>query len=190
MNIFEYMDRKRNEYERLRDESQIQYITNQNCKEKISAQIEEMMEEEKNPSQFFLPEASENYKEEIEKLQMKLKELESEEDILKKKIALCEDEIYLLDTLELPDFSPVEQDVAEWMPMRVPEEEFQEKNVSRETKLSEEAKQNVSRETMGTEESILDKDRVKEKICFCRKISELDPRRCGLLLDEIIKELS
>ena len=92
--------------------------------------------------------------------------------------------------------------------MWVSEEEFQKKNVSRETMNPEtslevesgETSQNVSRETIvdgltngETElkdlENLIDKILIKEKICFCRQISELDPRRCSLLLDEIINEI-
>lgn len=189
MNIFEYLDKKRNEYERLRDESQLQLKTNRNRIQKISLQIEEMMEKEENPSQFFLPEITENYKEEIESLQEKKKVLEAEDELHVKKVELCEKELYLLDTLELPDFSSAKND-AEWKPMRVSEEEFQIKNVSRETieqedtqeTEQEEITENVSRETIN--------DSLKEKIHFCRQIAELDPRRCGLMLDEVINEIS
>lgn len=231
MNIFEYIDKKRNEYEMLRDENQLQYKTNCNRIQKIASQIKHMTEEEENPSQFFLPETG-NYKEEIEKQQGKIDALESENTILSEKIELCEEELRILDTLELPDFVTAEKNMA-WEPMRVPEEEFQKNNISRETMeetnilaelddliqnvsretnsedLSqdtlhetnlEESLQNVSRETFSetvysVEESaegiqeIIDRKQIKEKICFCRKFSELDPRRCSLLLDEIINEL-
>lgn len=224
MNIFEYIDKKRVEYESLRDDSKLQFKKNQNRIQKISIQIEQMTEEEENPSQFFLPESSENYKEEIKKLQEKIQTLESENEILDKKIELCENEIYLLDTLELPDFSSAKNET-EWKPMRVPEEEIQNKivsretmneeivsgveskdaiqNVSRETFCNELSQENVSRETMANGESdgaideqasrdseiLIDKNLIREKICFCRKISELDPRRCALMLDEIIYEI-
>ena len=65
MDIFEYIDKKRAEYESLRNDSQLELKKNQNRIQKISAQIEQMTEEEENPSQFFLPESGKNYKEEI-----------------------------------------------------------------------------------------------------------------------------
>ena len=213
MNIFEYIDKKRNEYETLRDESQIQLKTNLNRLQTISSQIKLMTEEEENPSKYFLPETAENYEKEIVELQDKINVLELENTALLEKITRCDEELYLLDTLELPVSS--EKNIA-WTPMMIaPGEEFQKKNVSRETtdgpkserlnldqtianvsretmsvlENSDQTMSNVSRETFdGLEsESLIQKlNYIKEKICFCRQISELDPRRCSLLLDEII----
>ena len=239
MNIFEYIDKKRNEYETLRDESQIQLKSNLNRIETISSQIRHMTEEEENPSKFFLPETAENYEKEIVELQEKINILELENFALSEKIAYCDDELHLLDILELPDFESAEKNIG-WMPMMVSEEEFQKKNVSRETILKDEEKANVSRETFDPlqaealfaegfnetveeikdfEQLILNVSRetfsgeesdnlstddfdktpveasipklnlIKEKILFCRQISELDPHRCRLLLDEIINEI-
>lgn len=192
MNIFEYIDKKRNEYEMLRDENQLQLKTNCNRIQKITSQIKHMTEEEENPSQFFLPEAAGNYKEEIEKLQGKIDGLESANNVLSEKIELCEEELRILDTLELPDFALAEGNMA-WEPMRVPEEEFQKKNVSRETfsETTDSGEESVDDEdTKEVQETdTIDKNQIKEKISFCRKFAELDPRRCSLLLDEIINEL-
>ena len=239
MNIFEYIDKKRNEYETLRDESQLQLKSNLNRIQSISSQIKHMTEEEENPSKYFLPETAESYEKEIVELQDKINVLELENSALSDKISLCDEELYLLDTLELPDFESAEKNMA-WMPMIVSEEEFQKRNVSRETILKDEAESNVSRETFDTlqtevlfaedldetveeikdfeqlllnvsRETFSDKESdnlsmgdsciiatetlepewnlIKEKIRFCRQISELDPRRCSLLLDEIINEM-
>ena len=239
MNIFEYIDKKRNEYETLRDESRLQLKTNLNRIQTISSQIKHMTEEEENPSKFFLPTTAENYEKEIVELQDKINTLELENTTLSKKITYCEDELHLLDILELPDFESAEKNMA-WMPIVVSEEEFQKRNVSRETILKDEAETNVSRETINplqaeasfaedldetigeikdleqlilnvsretfsgmesddlsmddsyeiaTETSMPKLSLIKEKILFCRQISELDPRRCSLLLDEIINEM-
>lgn len=213
MNIFEYIDKKRNEYEILRDESQIQLKTNLNRIQTISSQIKHMTEEEENPSKYFLPETAENYEKEIVELQDKINVLEFENSALSEKISQCDEELHLLDTLELPDFESAEKNMA-WMPMVISEEEFQKKNVSRETFLNEEqltivsrettnasglengnlgqAMLNVSRETMDELESesfMPELNHIEEKIQFCRQISELDPRRCGLLLGEILNDI-
>ena len=204
MNIFEYIDKKRNEYETLWDESQIQLKTNLNRIQTISSQIKHMTEEEENPSKFFLPEAAENYEKEIVELQNKINVLELENIDLSEKITRCDEELHLLDTLELPDFESAGKNMA-WMPMIVSEEEFQKRNVSRETFLNEELLENVSHETINAsklenlpigdfreiakETSISELNLIKEKIRFCRQISELDPRRCSLLLDEILNEM-
>lgn len=225
MNIFEYIDKKKNEYETLRDESQIQLKTNLNRIQTISSQIKHMTEEEENPSKFFLPETAENYEKEIVGLQEKINILELENLALSEKITYCNEELQLLDTLELPDFEPAEKNMA-WTPMVISEEEFQKRNVSRETmnalqaeasfaedfdktagaiKDLEQLLLNVSRETfsgsvfddlstgnsweVGAKNSVPELNQIKEKIRFCRQISELDPRRCSLLLDEIINEI-
>ena len=239
MNIFEYIDKKKNEYETLRDESQLLLKSNLNRIQTISSQIKHMTEEEENPSKFFLPETAENYEKEIVELQDKINTLELEDASLSEKIAYCEEELHLLDTLELPDFELAEKNMA-WTPMVVSEEEFQKRNVSRETILSDGEKVNVSRETIdplqaeasfadgfdetvgeikdlehlilnvsretfsdgesddlstddsneiAAEASIPELNHIKEKILFCRQISELDPHRCSLLLDEIINEI-
>lgn len=239
MNIFEYIDKKKNEYETLRDESQLQLKNNLNRIQTISSQIKHMTEEEENPSKFFLPETAESYEKEIVELQDKINTLELENSTLSEKISYCEEELHLLDTLELPDFESAEKNMA-WRPMIVSEEEFQKRNVSRETILKDEAETDVSRETLDslqaetsfaedfdetvgeiksleqlllnvsretfssdesdnlpvgdfceitTETSVPEWNLIKEKICFCRQISELDPRRCSLLLDEIINEI-
>lgn len=199
MNIFEYVDKKRNEYETLRDESQLQLKTNQNRIQMISSQIKHMAEEEEDPGKFFLPETAENYQKEIDELQEKINALELQDDVLAEQIRLCEAELRVLDNLELPDFAKETREP--WKPMVVSEEEFQKKNVSRETssrdasqeKHSENSEQNVSRETF--EESATpgstgvnpDLDLIKEKIQFCRQISQLDPQRCSLALNEILE---
>ena len=204
MNIFEYIDKKRDEYETLRDECQLQLKTNLNRIQTISSQINHMMEEEENPSKFFLPETAENYEKEIVKLQDKINTLELENMSLSERITYYEEELHLLDTLELPDFESAEKNMT-WMPMIISEEEFQEKNVSRETIWKDKMEADVSRETIDapeseslstedyrkvvTETSISELNHIKEKIRFCRQISELDPRRCTLLLDEIINEI-
>ena len=190
MNIFEYIDKKRNEYEILRDESQLQLKTNLNRIQTISSQIKHMTEEEENPSKYFLPETSENYEKEIVELQDKINTLELENSTLSKKIANCDEELHLLDTLELPDFESAEKNTA-WMPMVISEEEFQKKNVSRETisALESEILSMGNFCEMVTETPVPDLIQIKEKIRFCRQISELDPRRCSLLLDEILNKM-
>lgn len=181
MNIFEYIDKKRNEYENLRDESQLQLKTNENKIRKISSQIKHMAEEEDNPSKFFLPETAENYQKEIDELQEKINTLELKNDVLAEQIRLCEEELRVLDQLELPDFASASKNEA-WRPMVVSEKEFQEKNVSRET-LSENPNITTG-EVEGT-----DLHGIREKIQFCRQISQLDPCRCSLLLEEILNEI-
>lgn len=199
MNIFEYVDKKRNEYETLRDESQLQLKTNQNRIQMISSQIKHMAEEEEDPGKLFLPETAENYQKEIDELQEKINALELQDDVLAEQIRLCEAELRVLDNLELPDYAKEKREP--WKPMVASEEEFQKKNVSRETssqdasqeKHSENSEQNVSRETF--EESATsgstgvnpDLNLIKEKIQFCRRISQLDPQRCSLVLDEILE---
>ncbi len=181
MNIFEYIDKKRNEYETLRDESQLQLKTNENRIQKISSQIERMTEEGQNPSKFFLPETDGNYQREIEELHEKINALELKNDVLTEQIRLCKKEISVLDELELPDFSAIPTSQI-WQPMVLSEEQLQKKNVSRETSRenSEEPFENAEKIKLNA---------IKERIQFCRQISQLDPRRCSLLLEEIINEI-
>lgn len=102
MNILDYIDLKRDEYEKLESENQLLLLNNKNIIEKLSAQLIQFTEEE-DPNQFFLPEAVEIDKVEQEKLQKRIDDLKEENKILEENIEKFRLELTTIDELELPE---------------------------------------------------------------------------------------
>lgn len=164
MDVFEYIDRKKNEYEKLNDESQLQYKTNLNLIEKLTVQLQELVEQGEDPSQIFAPTNAVMLERDMEEIKEKISTLQLRNEVLEEQIRLCRVELDMLDELELPNIGTVS-------------DEF---NIA-----SAQENENVSRETFQME-SI---DTIKEKLLFCKHIVQLDPQRCRLCIEEILDEM-
>lgn len=160
MNILDYIDLKRKEFESLENESQLQLLNNKNIIEKLSAQMIEFTAEE-DPNRFFLPEAEAPYEEEREKLQKRIDDIKEENKTLEENIKKIRLELKIIDELELPE--PMEKDEDTKPDDNIP---IGENNVF-----------------------IADNPELRNQLEFCMEIAELDGHRCRLELRKILEEL-
>lgn len=164
MNILDYIDLKRKEFEELESESQLQLLNNKNIIEKLSAQMIEFTAEE-DPNRFFLPEAEEPYEDELEKLQKRIDDIKSENKALEENIKKIRLELKIIDELELPE------------PMGKEDKD-----------ITTDDNDNIP--IAGNNEVyILENPELKNQLEFCMKIAELDGHRCRLELRQILEKL-
>lgn len=161
MNILDYIDLKRKEFEALENESQLQLLNNKNIIEKLSAQMIEFTAEE-DPNRFFLPEAEEPYEEEREKLQKRIDDIKAENKALEENIKKIRLELKIIDELELPE--PIGKE---------------NKDITTDDNIPI-GENNVF---------ISDNPELRNQLEFCMEIAELDGHRCRLELRKILEEL-
>lgn len=175
MNILDYIDLKRKEFEDLESESQLQLLNNKNIIEKLSAQMIEFTAEE-DPNRFFLPEAEEPYEDELEKLQKRIDDIKSENKVLEENIKKIRLELKIIDELELPE------------PMGK-----EDKDITTDDNISiGENKDTTTDDNIPIGENnvfIADNPELKNQLEFCMKIAELDGHRCRLELRQILEKL-
>lgn len=163
MNILDYIDLRRKEFEELESESQLQLLNNKNIIEKLSAQMIEFTEEE-DPNRFFLPEAEEPYVEELEKLQKKIEDIKAENKVLEENIKKFRLELKIIDELELPEPTGKEDKDIITTDDNIPIAE-------------------------NNEVFLLENPELRNQLEFCMKIAELDGHRCRLELRQILAKL-
>lgn len=171
MDIFEYIDSKKNYYESMENEYRLSYKKNQSMIKELSDRLDLLLQKEEEidfEGCFSAGKKDEQLELDIKELEKRIHFLNVENDEYQELIVECVEELRILNDLELPVFG-VEKEVSV-------SEEYVNANSFENTKIEDVEKINPAE----TELEIV------SKIQFCSKIALQDPYRCKLELERLL----
>lgn len=181
MDIFEYIDSKKNYYESMENEYRLSYKKNQSMIKELSDRLQLLLKKEEESDferRFAAGKKDEQLELDIKELEKRIEFFKQENEEYQEIIVECVEELRILNDLELPVFGEVQEVAAGAEYMETSSDVDSQRNVNKSVNTDK---------SVNTENPIeLDLD-IKNKIQFCSKIALQDPQRCKLELEELIR---